>query len=103
HTRSKRDWSSDVCSSDLFTGVSGKGQVMESATLTSPVIRVHDVIGFLCKPKPAGGESAGIKFHLLGFPGFHDLIPKLTDGVHIGGQIINMIQTTYIDSAAGIA
>src|SRR5699024_3771712 len=88
---------------NIFTGVSGKGQVMESATLTSPVIRVHDVIGFLCKPKPAGGESAGIKFHLLGLARFQYMIANRTEGVHIGSQIDNIIQTSYNDSTAGIA
>src|SRR5699024_5369102 len=31
------------------------------------------------------------------------LLPKVTDGVDIGRRIINMIQTTYMDSAAWIA
>src|SRR5207249_6013319 len=44
HTRSKRDWSSDVCSSDLMPGLSGLDVLgairAEPATRTLPVLLV---------------------------------------------------------------
>src|SRR5699024_10477932 len=45
HTRSKRDWSSDVCSSDLglpegvLTVVTGKGSVVGERLVTHPAVR----------------------------------------------------------------
>src|SRR5699024_11364662 len=35
HTRSKRDWSSDVCSSDLFTGSTETGRKIVESTAAS--------------------------------------------------------------------
>src|SRR5699024_12090364 len=46
HTRSKRDWSSDVCSSDLlyiFFLESGKINIQFIAVLLLPDIRLHQI------------------------------------------------------------
>src|SRR5699024_12196617 len=36
HTRSKRDWSSDVCSSDLFLGISGTPDLVPQSPAVVP-------------------------------------------------------------------
>src|SRR5699024_9909783 len=41
HTRSKRDWSSDVCSSDLFSKISG--QSLQTDQITRPLFHRHTV------------------------------------------------------------
>src|SRR5699024_11505233 len=47
HTRSKRDWSSDVCSSDLETGkkyqAHGKEAIERARSLSDEVCKSHDL------------------------------------------------------------
>src|SRR5699024_12207886 len=45
HTRSKRDWSSDVCSSDLRTGVRYHRAACRAAPRRCPVYDVAEYLG----------------------------------------------------------
>src|SRR5699024_12230763 len=55
HTRSKRDWSSDVCSSDLTVSELAKVSGISSRTL-----RYYDQIGLL---KPAEVNKSGYRIY----------------------------------------
>src|SRR5699024_11677043 len=58
HTRSKRDWSSDVCSSDLFFALARNGACHRHKSLAAPAVEkalATGVQGFL--PKTASAEE----------------------------------------------
>src|SRR5207249_8273353 len=44
HTRSKRDWSSDVCSSDLPRSAAARGAMMGVSKWLAPLMQQYDVI-----------------------------------------------------------
>src|SRR5699024_11606606 len=63
HTRSKRDWSSDVCSSDLIFGISvlsmKRVPCFYHATWTIRIYRRCGVEYALCHREEWGGTAAG--------------------------------------------
>src|SRR5699024_9784904 len=84
HTRSKRDWSSDVCSSDLIgdmvqagTTAVGDGEVVDVALAVHP-----------------GGRDAAVVAVLLGIFGEAEAEPGVEiDGVlHFGGEHVEMVE-----------
>src|SRR5699024_7613220 len=90
-----------VCSFEsVFACVRGEGQMVEAAALTGPVIGVYDVVGFLRESEPSCCVAAFIKFDLLGFPRLHDVVPEIARGMYICRQVVNVVETSGIDSAA---
>src|SRR5699024_4237858 len=64
HTRSKRDWSSDVCSSDLFPSISLKITFGRDTWSSNPSRRIFSIRIDKCNsPRPetihASGDSVG--------------------------------------------
>src|SRR5699024_3852970 len=90
-----------VCSYDnVFACVRGEGQMEEAAALTVQGIAVYDVVGFLRESGPSCCVAAFIKFDPLGFPRLHDVVPEIARGMYICRQVVNVVETSGIDSAA---
>src|SRR5205809_6076115 len=58
HTRCSRDWSSDVCSSDLTHSLNAEVLLKQFLLLLRKIIGVNRSVVFMRQPAPSFGESA---------------------------------------------
>src|SRR5699024_650027 len=90
-----------VCSfENVFACVRGEGQMVEAAALTGRGIGGYGVVGFLRESGPSCCVAAFIEFDLLGFPRLHDGVPESARGMYICRQVVNVVETSGIGSAA---
>src|SRR5699024_12070353 len=81
HTRSKRDWSSDVCSSDLRR----RGDLLHLVWLWFAFASVQEGIAYLCLT-PFGAGDTGQASQLLGLPVALQLVAL---ALGVGGMFLN--------------
>src|SRR5699024_8932825 len=76
HTRSKRDWSSDVCSSDLFP--QGLYAVIQefNGLYSMPLLAIV-LVGFYSKKTSATGAKIALVFHIVVYALSKVVIPEI--------------------------